>query len=239
MDYIGIIFLAIVFIYFIKGWKKGFVVNLLESLKTVLGFVAAFLLCKEAGAYLLTTSFGLNMIASFEEKLLGINEAFATIVTAENQAIITENIWEYLTIPASFEESIKELVIGYIANEPNLSIGYYIAKAITSYATVAAGFVLVLIVFGIVFWILLKIFKSLSENQGFVSRLLGGAVGVIRAAIFVGIICYVLNVFSAMVPSSGIGTFINNSINHELGISKFFFDHNIVSYILDLIMTKL
>ena len=38
MDYIGIIFLAIVFIYFIKGWKKGFVVNLLESLKTVLGF---------------------------------------------------------------------------------------------------------------------------------------------------------------------------------------------------------
>ena len=67
------------------------------------------------------------MIASFEEKLLGINEAFGTIVTAENQAIITENIWEYLTIPASFEESIKELVIGYIANDTNLSNVFYIA----------------------------------------------------------------------------------------------------------------
>lgn len=239
MDYIGIVFLAIVGIYFINGCKKGFIVNLLESLKTIIGFIVAFLFCGQVGDYLLDGTIGLSLINNTEDSLLRINEIFNTVVTSENQALITENIWEYLKIPASLSESLKELINEYIANEPGLSIGYYVSKAICSYATLAIGFVLILLVFSIVFWIIIKLFKSLSKNQGIFSRFLGGLVGVIRAAIFIGIICYIIGMIYVVAPESTFGTFINTSLNHEVGIFKFFYEHNIVSYIVNLILSKM
>lgn len=238
MDYIGIIFLVIAGIYFIKGCKKGFIINLLESLKTIIGFVVAFIFCETVGSYLLEGSIGSSLITTTEETLLGINEIFGTVVTSENQELLGE-AWEYLTVPASFKDTLLEAVNGYIATDPGLTIGYYISKAITSYVTVVIGFVLILFVFSIVFWLLLKVFKSLSKNQGILSRFLGGLVGLVRALIFIGIICYLLNIVHAIAPGSGIGEFIDSSVNHELGITKFFIDHNIVSYILDLVLAKM
>lgn len=236
MDYIGIFFLAIIGIYFISGFRKGFIVNLLQSIKTIGVFILAIVFCKQIGAYLLETGIGVSIIEKFDSVLLGLNEAFGTTVTVDNQQLLVENVWEYVPLPSSLHESCKNLVAVYIEEEMGLTIGYYISKALANYVTISIAFVLILLIGSIVFSIIIRIFKSLTKKQGFISRLLGGLVGIVRGLIIVSVFCYIISIVYSFGPSTSIGLFIENSLNHEVGIFRFFYEHNLVSYIINLVL---
>lgn len=240
MDYIGIIFLAIILIYFISGLKKGFVVNLLESIKTIGLFILAFILCKNIGAILLDTGFGTTVTEKFEGLLLGLNnDAFSIEVTLDNKDLIIGDVWNYVPLPSALSEGCQKLVAGYIQEELGLTIGFYIAKALAYYVMLSLGFILILLVGSIIFSLIIKIFKKLSTHQSFISRLLGGVVGLFRALITISIYCYIISIIYSIMPSNAIGQFIDNSLNHEVGIFRFFYEHNLISYIFNLILGSL
>ncbi len=239
MDIIGIVFLVIIGLYFVGGCKKGFIINLLESIKTILVFIFAFVFCKEAAIFLLEGSFGASVITMVEESLLGTNEIFATIVNEENKTLIVDNVWEYVFIPSSFDAGCQELVNGYIEQELGLSIGYYIAKALAYYTMISLGFIGILIVGSLLFSIFILIFKKIFKKQGIFSRLLGGIVGIVRGIIFVSILCYIISIVYQIAPSSSLGEIINNSLNSDVGIFRWFYENNLVSYLLGLILKSL
>lgn len=168
MDYIGIVFLVILLIYFINGLRKGFLVNLFESVKTIVVLVLAFIFCKDVG------------------------QAFTGL--------------------GFLEKFSKEMI---------------------TYASTIIGFIVIMLAGTILFGIVLFIVKKLTSEQGIGSRLLGGAVGVVRALITIGLYCYIIGFIYNLTPDSGIGNFINNSLNHEVGIFRFFYEHNLIEYIFD------
>ena len=173
MDYIGIVFLAILLIYFINGLRKGFLVNLLESLKTVILFIVAFVFCKPVGASLQ----GVGILSKLSGDLL-------------------------------------------------------------EYASIILGFITIYLVGTIAFGLILFIVKKLFNDPGAGSRLLGGVVGILRGLITIGLYCYVLGFVYDLIPESWFGEFINNSLNHEVGIFKFFYEHNFVEFIFNTIIKK-
>ena len=173
MDYLGIIFLAIILIYFIGGLRKGFLVNLLESAKTVILFILAFIFCKPMGAYL-------------------------------------------------HEAGILKSLDG----------------AMLEYASIILGFIAIFFIGTILFGLILFIVKKLVDEPGIGSRLLGGLVGILRALITVGLYCYIIGFIYGLMPNSFIGEFIGKCLNHEVGIFRFFYEHNFVEFIFNLIVKK-
>lgn len=240
MDYIGIVFLVIIGLYFLGGWKKGFLVSLFESLKTIVLFILAIIFCKSIGLAMLDASIGLTVIERFEGVLLGIDEkAFSTIVTLENKELILEYVWDQVPLANVLGASGKELAISFMDQELNMSIGYYIAKVLANYVMIGAGFLVVLIVGSLVCSIVLFIAKKALKKKNVVGRLLGGAVGVVRGLITVSIICYAISIIYSMMPNTEIGTFIDSSLNNSVGISKFFYEHNFVTYIINIVIQNL
>ena len=168
MDYIGIIFLALLLIYFINGLRKGFIVNLLESIKTIAVLILAFVFCKPIGKSLMSS----GMLDKLGEEMV-------------------------------------------------------------EYASAVIGFLAIMFFGSIILSVIIFIVKKLANDPDPISRILGGLVGIVRALITIGIYCYFIGFIYELTPESAIGTFINNSLNSEVGIFKFFFNHNLIDFILD------
>lgn len=240
MDYIGLLFLVIILGQFLMGYKKGFIVNLFETLKTVGLLVLAFLLCKVVGNLFLEGSIGESIINTLKEALMGINEdAFGMVVTAENKEFVLNDAWPLVPLPSSLKDGCYDLVVSYMDAEIGLTIGDYVSKALASYVATSIGFLAILIFGSIACTVLLIIFKKFSGRKGTLSRILGGVVGAVRGLITVSIICYVISIVYSLAPSSGIGEFIDSCLNSEVGIFRFFFDHNFLTYIVGLILKSL
>ena len=240
MDYIGIFFLVILGVYFIKGWKKGFIINLFESIKTIVLFVLAIVLCKSVGLMLLNASFGMAVIEKFESVLLGIDsKGFSTIVTLENKEFILEYMWDQVPLANVLGASGKELAISFMDNEVGFSIGYYVAKVLANYVMIGAGFLLVLIIGSLICSIILKIASKVNKRKSTLSKILGGGVGIVRGLITVSIVCYAISILYSMMPNNAIGQFINESLNSDVGISKTFYENNFVTYIINIVLKSL
>ena len=241
MDYIGIVCLVIIGLYFIKGFKKGFFVNLLESIKTIGLFILAIMFCEQLGASLLEGSIGASVIGSFENSLLGMNETgFSVVVSStENLETAIDSVWGIVPMPDALNASCQDLVRSYVETNPGLTIGYYISKALASYVMVVIGFLLILVIGSLVAGILLAIIKKASKKQGFGSRFLGGLVGVVRGLITVSVLCYAVGIIYSFAPTSEVGLFIESSLNNEVGIFKFFYENNFVSMILNLVLESI
>ena len=240
MDYIGILFLVIIGLHFWTGYKKGFILNLFESLKTIGLFIVAFALCKLVGLSLLDGNLGTSIIESLEKTLLSLNEpAFSTAATLENKDFILEEVWHLVPLPTSLSAGCKELVRGYIDAGEGLSIGYYIARSLAYYVTISIAFLSILIIGSIIVKIVLFIFAKISPKQSTLSRVLGGVVGVVRGLILISVICYVIAIVYSFAPSTGLGEFIQSCLDSKVGIFAFFFNHNFLTYLINLVLKSL
>ena len=56
MDVLGILCLGFMAIYFINGCRKGFFINLIESIKAIGVIILAVVFCETAGNYVLESS---------------------------------------------------------------------------------------------------------------------------------------------------------------------------------------
>ena len=66
MDVLGILCLGFMAIYFINGCRKGFFVNLIESIKAIGVIILAIVFCETAGNYVLESSVGASIIETLE-----------------------------------------------------------------------------------------------------------------------------------------------------------------------------
>lgn len=240
MDYIGLLFLVIVLGQFLLGYKKGFIVNLFETLKTIGLLILAFLLCKVVGNIFLEGSIGNSIISTLKDALMGINEdAFSMVVTSENKEFVLNDVWPLVPLPSSLKNGCYDLVASYMDAEIGLTIGDYVSKALASYVSTSLGFLAILIFGSIVCNVLLIVFKKFTKYQGMTSRILGGVVGLVRGLITVSIICYALSLIYSLIPSTGLGEFIDTCLNHEVGIFRFFYENNFLTYIISIILSSL
>ena len=147
MDVLGILCLGFMAIYFINGCRKGFFVNLIESIKAIGVIILAIVFCETLGNYLLEGSVGTSIIETLKGVLSGLNSGFDTIVTQENKDLLMSDYWNYVPISGALDESCQALVNMYIDAEVGMSFGYYVAKSLAHYVTISIGFVGIIVVF--------------------------------------------------------------------------------------------
>ena len=239
MDVLGILCLGFMAIYFINGCRKGFFVNLIESIKAIGVIILAIVFCETLGNYLLEGSVGASIIDTLKGVLSGLNSGFDTIVTQENKDLLMSDYWNYVPISGALDESCQALVNMYIDAEVGMSFGYYVAKSLAHYVTISIGFVGIIVVGNLAVSIILFILKRVNKKQSGLSRLLGGLIGIVRGFIFVSIACYVLGIIYSMNPDNSFGSFIGECLNNEVGIFKWFYENNLINYIINNVLTNL
>ena len=239
MDVIGIIFLAIIALYFIGGCKKGFFVSVLESIKTIGVIILAIVFCETLAVYLLDGPVGAYFIETFEGVLSGLNSGFDTIVTQENKDLLMSDYWKFVPISGSFDESCQALVNIYIDAEVGKSLGYYVAKSLAHYVTISVAFLGILIGGSIIISLIIFLLKKLSKKQSAFSRFLGGLIGIIRGFIFVSILCYAIGIVYSMMPDTSVGAFITSSLENEVGIFRWFYENNLITFIINNVLKNL
>ena len=239
MDVIGIIFLAIIALYFIGGCKKGFFISVLESIKTIGVIILAIVFCETLATYLLEGEVGAYFINMFEGVLRGLNSGFDTVVTQENKELLMSDYWGFVPISGALDESCQALVDIYIDAEVGKSLGYYIAKSLAYYVTISVAFLAILIGGSIVVSLIIFLLKKLSKKQSAFSRFLGGLIGIIRGFIFVSILCYAIGIVYSMMPDTSVGAFITSSLENEVGIFRWFYENNLITFIINNVLTNL
>ena len=239
MDVLGILCLGFMAIYFINGCRKGFFVNLIESIKAIGVIILAIVFCETAGNYVLESSVGASIIETLEGVLSGINSGFDTVVTQENKELLMSYYWNLVPISGSLDEGCQVLVNAYIDAEVGMSFGYYVAKSLAYYVSISIGFVGILILGNLAISLFLFILKRVNKKQSGLSRFLGGLIGLVIGFIFVSVACYVLGIVYSMNPDNSIGLFINECLNHEVGIFRWFYENNLINYIINNVLTNL
>ena len=81
--------------------------------------------------------------------------------------------------------------------------------------------------------------KRVNKKQGGLSRFLGGLIGIVRGFIFVSVACYILGIVYSMNPDNSFGSFIGECLNNEAGIFKWFYENNLINYIINNVLTNL
>ena len=239
MDVLGILCLGFMAIYFINGCRKGFFVNLIESIKAIGVIILAVVFCETFGEYLLNGSVGTSIIKTFEGVLSGISSGFDTVVTQENKDLLMSDYWNLVPISGSLDEGCQVLVNAYIDAEVGMTFGYYVAKSLAHYVTISLGFVGIIILGNLAISLLLFILKRVNKKQSGLSRFLGGLIGIVRGFIFVSVVCYVLGIIYSMNPDNSFGLFINECLNHEVGIFRWFYENNLINYIINNVLVNL
>ena len=239
MDVIGIIFLAIIALYFIGGCKKGFFISVLESIKTIGVIILAIVFCETLATYLLEGEVGAYFINMFEGVLRGLSSGFDTIVTQENKELLMSDYWNYVPISGALDESCQALVDVYMDAEVGKSFGYYVAKSLAHYVTISVAFIGILIGGSLVISIIIFLLKRLSKKQSAFSRFLGGLIGIIRGFIFVSILCYAISIVYSMMPDTSVGAFITSSLENEVGIFRWFYENNLITFIINNVLANL
>ena len=189
--------------------------------------------------YLLEGSVGAYFINLFEGVLSGLNNGFDTVVTLENKELLMSDYWNYVPISGALDESCQALVDVYMDAEIGKTFGYYVAKSLAHYVTISVAFIGILIGGSLVISIIIFLLKKLSKKQSGFSRFLGGLIGIIRGFIFVSILCYAISILYSMMPENAIGTFISDSLNNEVGIFRWFYENNLITYIINNVLKNL
>ena len=177
MDVLGILCLGFMAIYFINGCRKGFFINLIESIKAIGVIILAIVFCETAGNYVLESSVGASIIETLEGVLSGINSGFDTVVTQENKELLMSDYWGLVPISGSLDEGCQVLVNAYIDAEVGMSFGYYVSKSLAHYVSISIGFVGILILGNLAISLFLFILKRVNKKNSGLSRFLGGIIG--------------------------------------------------------------
>jgi uncharacterized membrane protein required for colicin V production len=147
--------------------------------------------------------------------------------------------WNYVPISGALDESCQALVDVYMDAEIGKTFGYYVAKSLAHYVTISVAFIGILIGGSLVVSIIIFLLKRLSKKQSGFSRFLGGLIGIIRGFIFVSILCYAISIVYSMMPENVVGTFISDSLNNEVGIFRWFYENNLITYIINNVLKNL
>ena len=231
MGICDIVIIALLVLSGIIGFVKGFFKRLAGFLAFVGAIIVAFLLYKAVVNILSNT----GLYSMIDEKLLdwfaSKSEAFSTTMGELGEEGIQTAIGS-LGIPAFIRNFLLKDLGTIIENNPDVTLGTYLATLLTNFALIAISFLIIFILALIILRIVFGFFKKLSESKtiGTLDRILGLAWGLVRTLIT---ICLIMSFLSFIVSVPGIGDKINEFITSDMkleeegfGLAKYFYLQN-------------
>lgn len=245
-DIFGIIFLIIILIFLIVGFASGFVSLILGFAKGLIAIIIAALLCNPIGMALSNSSMGKGLSNKIEASIVEVNPLFNEVITNENkQVFIEESLGKKLSeikIPETISKHISNLIVKNVhVPEEGITCAKFIASGISMFVLIISSFVVVSLIVFIILSIIQKISKHINAVPlvGIVNRLAGAAISVVISLVIIAIICYVLSFI--MTLQIDLADTIRNALKlgeehkDEFTIGKFFYEHNVLKWIFNLI----
>ncbi len=245
-DVIGIICLVICAVFIIIGFINGFLSLFLGLAKGLVAVILAALLCKPIGVALCNTGIGTGISNKIETSLVNMDPAFNEIITNENkdefiETQLTEKLAK-LNLPNTITKYISNLMKNKvnISSTDGITCGQYIGKGVAMFVSIIIAFIIISILLVIIFWILQKFAKKINlvPFVGLANRLCGAALGLGIALIITSMLSYVVSLL--MVIPWNFAETIKESLKlgqEEFTIGKFFYEHNALKWIINLIFS--
>ena len=173
---VNLIILGILLVFLIVGIVKGFIKQLFGFIGGILSFVLAAIFCEKL----------VDMVAG-TEVFDKVKEFFMSLFPVAEDATI-----ESLNLP----EFIVNLIKSFMESNAEASLAESVATSLTRLTFMFAAFILIVIAVKLVSWLLSLIFGAIFKKDalGAVNRILGGVVGLIKGAIVISAILFLMQV---------------------------------------------
>lgn len=236
-DIISIIILVILICSIIGGAVKGFLYSVVEFARVIVTYGAAIFLAKPFGDFLFNTSLGDMLVSNVSTSIEGMGTLFSEPIPVDNQQMFVSEALANLNIPSFIADGLADKILEYIQIDGGQTLGLYISKGLVNYGLIAIGFVIILIVAGILFSLLKRIAKKINEKPviGGVNRLLGAALNLVVAYLVVDGLLFLLSFIT--LTDSSVSQFLITTmyLNDEsvITLSKAITQHSIIRIIFE------
>ena len=201
---VDIVVFAVLAIALLIGYIRGFMKQILSILGFFVSIVLAFVFCDELA------DFAFNNFPTITNGVRGMLESMLGSVLGDNLSS-EEALLSALAeskIPAFLHEIIANIVV-------NSDFTFHIVDVLTKWALTVISFITIVIVANIVFFILKKFFKFITQIPivKVVDKTLGMALSALKALFILIIVCTVLSFFTNLnqylVPGDGVVCIFN------------------------------
>lgn len=225
-----LICLAIIVIFAIANWRKGFISQLFRAISTIGALLLAYFLA-ETFVNLANESFNFSgIIADKVQGLLGEGTAYLADLTEENlkTAIAELKLPDFI---ADFAlQALSGAGTGVFEN-----IGDFLANVITHYIAITIAYIVIFIVAKIILFIVCKIIEKIVKLPLIrqVDKALGLLWGLIKAVIFLFVAIFIVEIM----PGDAFAT-AKSALNDSL-LASFLQNYNVFTIAMNWIATKL
>lgn len=225
MGKIELVILIFEGLFTLFGLFKGFVKQLMSAAGWLVSLVGAFLLTEKASVILKGSSLGDKIVAKITDWIAG----FPTF----NIPFDAGNATEQLSTAIS-EMGLPKFIADIIAKGVDFSsvptsftlaevLSPSISSVIITIVTFIGLFVVIFILFKILGHFLNKLFSG--KVLGFVNKILGAALGLVKATLIVCVLMLLLSTLSGMIPA--VNDFVVADLSQNgLGIAKYLYESN-------------
>lgn len=236
-DVFSIIFIIIILALAIIGYFKGFMSLILGFAKGLVTIIVSALLAKPVGALIFKTPIGSGMSNGINGWLVGKDEIFTRVVSAENSGSIVNDALSKINIPEFIRNTVSKLIGDKFPLTNDVPIGKFISDGLSNLICVMIAFLILALIIGVVFFILRKLLRGINKLPiiGWVNRVLGLVTGIALALVITSGVCWLLS-FVMMMPNdlaSRVTTMLALGEGQEniWSVSKFIYQNNIIVWI--------
>ena len=201
-----IVFACIIMI--IIGFKKGFLIKMLEISRKFCGLIVALLFCVKFANALLYPWFGEKMTTYFYNNIMS-NESFAAIADKESAISTLKTL------------GIPEFISTFIINSQNIdtatlsqNIANNLAVLVTTAILVVLAFIILWIGTKIVFWILKLLAKLLRTSIAV--KIIDGILGIVLQLIIFYVILQILTFIVIIIASKANIAGFNQFVTYDI-----------------------
>lgn len=203
--YIDAIILILLLLCVIFGIARGFVQSLTKFCGLTAKLVISFILCKPLAKWISGVSkFDEHLFEKYTDWAGGLASSFnvnlKNVPTADLNGFIKDTLGDG-GVPKLFRgllTSVLNITPESIESVESITMAELVGEALKNLVLVVIAFIAIFIVLCLVIWILNAIERKILRSTKIVSKIdrgLGGAVGVLRAVMYVFGICLVLSIF--------------------------------------------
>lgn len=241
-DLIGIIYIAIVVLFFIIGYAKGLIRTLVSLFKGFLCLIPAFLLSMPVAKWVAPTKVG-NFFSDIYINKFFTADVYQQIITQDNKDEVISSCIEANTKLPNFINDFLAKIVGKVVNvsTTDQKAAQVFAYVLTLYTLAVIAFIVIVILVKIVLALLKKINDAINKKKviGTANRILGAVVNVVAGVFLVCVISYGLTFFAGLSTNFGAWLDKTTKIGEDtFTISKFVYNHNFIGYLVTWVQTK-
>ncbi len=234
-DILSIIFIIIIAISAIIGFKKGLVSTLIGFAKGVVSIIVGCLLAKPVGTILNNSSLGEKLINKLTNSFEAKDAIFKSTFTNGDTNAIADGL-DALKIPSFLQKPLLSLFENSANNSNSITLGNLFGQTISLFVFIIIAFLLITIIIYLLMLLLNRFLMNINKVPvlGFINRLGGIVFGAAIALLFLSGVCMI---FSMLIPvSDSIGNFLTETLklnSEDTTFAKIIYEYNLIGKLLE------